>query len=73
MKASEANELAKNKKPDDFENILRCIKQEAEGGKFVLYRYAFLESGTERKLRELGYHVSSSFGRNEILVTIRWD
>ena len=76
LSASEANKITK-------ENIKQCltkelkevtekIKEAISNGKFAISGDDYLESETERRLKELGYKVRYDSQYNEVYWTISW-
>jgi hypothetical protein len=72
MKAEEARKAADAVKSSEIDEVLKEIKQKSNDGEYKAYFYKHLNDFTVKELKKLGFGYTSSFDRNEILVTISW-
>lgn len=72
MRAEEARKIADNVKSSELDNVLSSIQMAAKNGEYEVHLYSYLNEITVKRLKKLGYRHTSSFDRNEILVTISW-
>jgi len=76
MTAAEARKLSESnaslKCAEQLRKVFSDIEKAANNSQRSIFYYEALLPSVENELKEKGYRVDSSFGRNEYTITISW-